>query len=163
MLIMSFVIATFIAYMYSNYYPLIILTLSAISITIYDFISKKIPAMDIFVAFGIFLLIIYGAITVSSKLNNLAFITIILGTLQVFFMQFIAGGLKDAEHDYKGKAQTLAIRIGVRVQKKKMFIPLFFKILAYSLQALFLLFLFYPFLPLINLKGIICISQYLQF
>ena len=109
--------------------------------------------MDIFVAGGIFLLIIYGAMTVSLKLSSLAKIVAILGTLQVLFMQFIAGGLKDAEHDYKAKAKTLAISLGVRVQNGELFIPLSFKILAYLLQAIYLFFLFYPFYAFTPFKG----------
>lgn len=145
MLILSFIIAIYISYIYSNYIPLLILILSAISITIYDLISKKYPAMDVFVAMGIFLLILYGAFTVSLSLSKLAIIISILGTLQVFFMQFIAGGLKDAEHDYKAKANTIAIKMGVRVKNGVLFIPLSFKFLAFFLQSLYLFFLFLPF------------------
>jgi len=142
MLIISFIMAIFVAYIYSNFVSMILLIFSAISITIYDFISKKKPAMDIFVAAGIFLIILYGALTVG-KLSSLALIVALLGTLQVLFMQFIAGGLKDAEHDYKGKAKTLAI----------IFIPFSFKFLACALQTIYLLFLFYPFYAFEEFKG----------
>ena len=157
MLIISFLLAIYVAFIYANFITLAILASSAISITIYDFISKKKPAMDIFVAGGIFLLIIYGAMTVNLKLSSLAKIVAILGTLQVLFMQFIAGGLKDAEHDYKAKAKTLAISLGVRVQNGELFIPLSFKILAYLLQAIYLFFLFYPFFTLFEGKFILMI------
>ncbi len=152
MLIISFLIAIYISFTYSNFISLFILILSAVSITIYDFISKKLPAMDIFVALGIFLLIIYGALTVNLKMSQLSIIIAILGTLQVLFMQFVAGGLKDAEHDYKAKAKTLAIKLGVRVQNN-LFIPLSFKFLAYSLEAIYLIFLFYPFFFLEDFKN----------
>lgn len=144
MLFLSLFIGFFVSYLYSNFLAISILILSAISITIYDFISKKYPAMDIFVALGIFLLIFYGAYTVDKEIKEIAWIASILGTLQVLFMQFIAGGLKDAEHDYKAKANTLAIKLGVRVEKK-IFIPISFKFLAYSLQFIYLFFIFYPF------------------
>ncbi|MEM1513659.1 MAG: UbiA prenyltransferase family protein [Candidatus Thermoplasmatota archaeon] len=144
MLSLSLFLGFSISYIYSNFLSISILILSAISITIYDLISKKYPAMDIFVALGIFLLIFYGAYTVSKDIKEIAYITAILGTLQVLFMQFIAGGLKDAEHDYKAKANTLAIKLGVRVEKK-IFIPFSFKFLAYSLQLIYLFFIFYPF------------------
>lgn len=152
MLIISFILAISVAYIYSNFVSMILLIFSAISITIYDFISKKKPAMDIFVAAGIFLIILYGALTVG-RLSSLALIVALLGTLQVLFMQFIAGGLKDAEHDYKGKAKTLAIKLGVRVENKKIFIPFSFKFLAYGLQAVYLFFLFYPFYAFEEFKG----------
>jgi len=153
MIALSFLFALWIAYIYSNFLSLLFLILSAISITIYDFISKRMPAMDIFVAGGIFLLIIYGALTVRENLQQLAIIVASLGTLQVLFMQFIAGGLKDVEHDFRGNAKTLAIKMGVRVEKDDMFIPLSFKSLAYSIQALYLLLLFYPFYAFEEFKG----------
>ena len=72
MLFISLIFAIYIAFLYSNFIPLIVLFFSAISITIYDLISKKYPAMDIFVAGGIFFLIIYGSLTVNLHLSNLA-------------------------------------------------------------------------------------------
>jgi len=146
MLIISLIIGIYISFLYSRFSALIFLSLSAISITIYDAISKKYPAMDIFVALGIFFLIIFGAYVVKDEISNLTWIVTILGTLQVLFMQFIAGGLKDAEHDYIGKAKTLAIKLGVRVINKRVDIPISFKLLAYSIEAIYLILLFYPFL-----------------
>ena len=153
-LILSIVIAIYVSSLYKNYISLTLLFISAISITIYDLISKKYPAMDIFVALGILFLILYGSFTVAGKINMLSYFVATLGTLQVLFMQFIAGGLKDAYHDFKANAKTLAIKIGVRVnENKKMHIPANFKILAYSLQATYLFFLFYPFYAFEGFKG----------
>ncbi|MCD6481060.1 MAG: UbiA prenyltransferase family protein [Thermoplasmata archaeon] len=153
MLILSFLIALWIAHIYSNFLSFPILVLSAVSITIYDFISKRMPAMDIFVGGGIILLILYGALTVNIHLTHLAYIVALLGTLQVLFMQFIAGGLKDAEHDFKGNAKTLAIKMGVRVEEGEMYIPFSFKMLAYTIQAVYLVFLFYPFYAFEEFRG----------
>jgi len=108
-------------------------------------ISKKYPVMDIFIAGGIFLLIIYGATTVSTNLTTLAWIVSILGTVQVFFMQFIAGGLKDIENDFRHGARTLAIKMGVRVEDGSVKIPYSFWILGYTLQLAELVLLFIPF------------------
>ena len=133
---LSLSIAAFLSFRYYSFFPAMpLLIASALSITAYDFISKKYPAMDVFVGAGIFLLILYGASSVG-KLTELAWVVAVLGTIQVLFMQFIAGGLKDAENDYRAKANTLAIKMGVRVENKKMFVPLSFKALAYFLQAL---------------------------
>ncbi|MEA2053983.1 MAG: UbiA prenyltransferase family protein [Candidatus Thermoplasmatota archaeon] len=133
-MVLSFIIAAFLSFHYYSFFPAFpILVLSALSITIYDLISKKYPAMDVFVGAGIFLLILYGASSIGN-LTKLAWIVCGLGTIQVLFMQFIAGGLKDAENDYMAKANTLAIKMGVRVENKKMFVPSLFKVLAYTLQ-----------------------------
>ncbi|RLF39266.1 MAG: hypothetical protein DRN21_03810, partial [Thermoplasmata archaeon] len=71
MLVLSLSIAVAIAFMYSAFVPLILLVLSALSITTYNLISKKMPAMDVFVALGVLLLILYGAFTVSGTLSKL--------------------------------------------------------------------------------------------
>ncbi len=152
MLVLSTAFAFYLATLYSNYFSLFYLFISAICITIYDSISKKFPAMDVFVALGIFFLILYGASTVREKITALTWIVIALGSLQVLFMQFVAGGLKDAEHDYMGNARTLAIKMGVRVINKKMSVPSSFKILTYGLEIVYLIFLFYPFIFLPEFK-----------
>lgn len=133
-MVVSLAIASFLSVQYYSFLAMPLIVASALSITAYDFISKKYPAMDIFVGAGIFLLILYGAMSVG-KPTELAWIVVVLGTIQVLFMQFIAGGLKDAENDYRAKANTLAIKMGVRVEDKKMFVSLSFKALAYLLQA----------------------------
>jgi len=134
-MVLSLSIAAFLSFRYYSFFPaMLLLIASALSITVYDFISKKYPAMDVFVGAGIFLLILYGASSVG-KPTEIAWIVVLLGTIQVLFMQFIAGGLKDAEHDYRAKARTLAIKMGVRVENKRMIVPLSFKALAYFLQA----------------------------
>jgi len=143
--IISFLLAIYLAWRTNSYFPFIILVLSSISITIYDLISKKYVGMDIFVAGAIFLLILYGSATVSINLTLLAWIVIVLGTIQVFFMQFIAGGLKDIENDFKRGAKTVAIKMGVRMEGGLVKIPYSFKILGYSTQLAELVLLFTPF------------------
>jgi len=151
-MIFSFLIAIFLAIHYYSFFSFPLLILSALFITIYDVISKKYPAMDVFVAGGIFLLILYGAASVSPNLTSLAWIVCGLGTIQVLFMQFIAGGLKDAEHDYKARAKTLAIFLGVKCEDKKLFIPFSFKALAYVIQIIDIILLLIPLLFIFELK-----------
>ena len=152
-MIFAFLIAAILALHYYSFFPSFpFLILSAMSITAYDVISKKYPAMDVFVAGGIFLLILYGAISIRAHITHLAYIVCGLGTVQVLFMQFIAGGLKDVEHDYKAKANTLAITLGVKYENKKVFIPLSFRALAYGIQAFNIILLFIPFLWIFEWK-----------
>jgi len=155
-MIIAFLIAVYISYNSSLYFPLLILGCSAISITIYDFISKKLPGMDIFVALGIFFLIVYGASTTTGNLEditNLAWIVCLLGSVQVLFMQFIAGGLKDIENDYKAGAKTLAVKMGVRVIDGKLKISNSFKMLAYGIQIIDVIILFLPFFVVWNINN----------
>ncbi|MEM0466106.1 MAG: UbiA prenyltransferase family protein [Candidatus Thermoplasmatota archaeon] len=133
----AFLIASLIAYTTNQYFPLVILLLSAGCIALYDLISKKYPFTDIFVALGIFFLIIYGALTVTGKLTLLTPITWIvgiLGAIQVLYMQIIAGGMKDIENDYKHGANTLAVKLGVRIYDNQLIISKNFKAIAYGLQ-----------------------------
>jgi len=150
-MIFAFLIAIFLAFHYYSFFSFPFLILSALFITIYDVISKKYPAMDVFVAGGIFLLILYGATSINPHLTSLAWVICGLGTIQVLFMQFIAGGLKDAEHDYKAKAKTLAISLGVKCEDKKLFIPFPFKSLAYGIQIVDIILLFMPLLFIFEL------------
>ena len=141
----AYLLAIYLSLMTNHYLPIIILVLSSLSITIYDLISKKYPTMDIFVAGGIFMLILYGASTVSINITLLAWIVCVLGTIQVLFMQLIAGGLKDIENDLKQGAKTFAIKIGVHMEKGLVKIPYTFKFFGYSLQIIELFLLFIPF------------------
>jgi tetrahydromethanopterin S-methyltransferase subunit E len=120
--------------------------------------------MDIFVIIAIFLLILYGASTTVRgifSINKLAWIVCILGSIQVVFMQFISGGLKDIENDYKTGAKTLAIKMGVRTQNKELFVPYSYKCLAYGLQLIDLIVVFIPFFIVWNINNL-TILQYVQ-
>ena len=163
-MIISVILAFYLAYKMDNYFPIIILVFSAIFITIYDFISKKLPAMDIFVGLGIFTLVLYGASINETSIFNvtkLAWIVCILGTIQVLFMQFIAGGLKDIENDYRRGAKTVAVKMGVRVIEGKLSISTSFKALAYGLQIIDLVVVFLPFFVIWKIKDLTTL-QYIQ-
>ena len=158
----AFIIAFSFAYYTQNYFPIMILFFSAFFIILYDLISKKIPFMDIFVAIGVFFFILYGASTAVdniSDISNIAWIVCLLGSIQVLFMQIIAGGMKDIENDYKKGAKTAAIRMGVRVIEKKLKVSIIFKTVAYVIQTINIILIYIPYfiIPLfinqnINLK-----------
>ena len=149
----SFIIGFYLAFSTQRFYPIILLVISAILVTTYNLISKRYPAMDIFVCLGVFFAIVYGASTVvnsstfleSLNISKLAWIVCILGFLQVLFMQLIAGGMKDIENDFKSGAKTLAVHMGVRVESGKLKVTNSFKTLAYGLQIIDLAIVFLPF------------------
>ena len=134
----SFVIAIYLAYTTQKYFPLIILVLSAATITLYDKISKKLPLMDVFDSLAVFFLVLYGVTFVTNNLTDitiLAWLVCILGGLQVFFMQLVPGGLKDIANDYRTGAKTVAVKMGVRVTEGNLLkIPAGYKTLAYLIQ-----------------------------
>jgi 4-hydroxybenzoate polyprenyltransferase len=118
--------------------------------------------MDILVALGIFFFILYGASTVTNsifEISNIAWIVCILGTIQVLFMQIIAGGMKDIENDYQKGAKTGAIKLGVRVIDNKIQMSWSFRLISYLLQLINIILVFIPFFTItlfinqsINLK-----------
>ena len=163
-MIIAFMIAFYIAYETHIYYPIIILIISSVFITIYNLTSKKLPGMDVFVTAGVFFLILYGVSINVENINDvtrLAWIVCILGAIQVLFMQFIAGGMKDIDNDYKSGAKTIAIKMGVRIIKGKLIITTSFKLLAYSIQLIDLIVVFLPFFIVWNFHSL-TILQYTQ-
>ncbi|MCK4365565.1 MAG: UbiA prenyltransferase family protein [Thermoplasmatales archaeon] len=149
-LITAFLLAIYLSFITKMYFPLIVLFFSAVTIIVYDLISKKFPLMDIFDAGAVFLLILYGAITVSGdiyQITILAWIVCLLGTIQVFFMQLIPGGLKDTKNDYNVGANTVAVKLGVRVTQGGLLqVPLSYKALSYFIQIVNIAFVFLPFI-----------------
>jgi len=147
-MITAFIVAFYIAFATHRFFPLTMLAVSAFFITLYDLVSKKFPLMDIFVALGIFFLILYGAATVVKdvhQITTIAWIVCILGSIQVLFMQTIAGGMKDIENDFKKGAKTLAVKMGVRVTKGILRVSRGFKTLAYTIQLVDIMVVFLPF------------------
>lgn len=118
--------------------------------TIYNFVSKKYLGMDIFVVSAIFFLVIFGAATASLEQllsAPLVWIVAFIGAIQVLFMNMINGAIKDIDHDAKGMANTLAIRLGVRVKKKGMVtLPLSFKSIGYIIETARSFLIFSPFI-----------------
>ncbi|MCJ7572418.1 MAG: UbiA prenyltransferase family protein [Candidatus Thermoplasmatota archaeon] len=163
-MMISFIIAFYLALTTSIYYPIIVLALSAVFVTIYDLISKKIPGMDIILTISIFFLILYGASTVVKDIFNvtkLALIVCILGSIQVLFMNAIAAGMKDIENDYRRGARTLAIKMGVRIIDGELKVPITFKSLAYGIQLVDILLVLLPFFIVWDVTKL-SILQYLQ-
>lgn len=155
-LLFCLVIASFLAYVTQIYIPLVLLVISGSFITLYNLISKKYPFTDVFVSLGIFFLILYGAYTVEgtfSSLTGWVWFICLLGSIQTFFMQVVAGGMKDVENDYKKGAHTLAIKMGVRITQGKLHVSSAFKILAFSIQLFNIVVVFLPFFILLNIQS----------
>lgn len=152
-MIAAFAIAIYVAIITQHFFPIVILAISGVFISLYDLISKKFPFTDIFVAIGIFFLVLYGATAVVDNVNlvtTLAWIVCVLGSIQVLFMQMVAGGMKDIENDFKKGAKTLAIKMGVRIAKGELKVSSSFKSLAYSIQLADIVIVFLPFFIIPN-------------
>jgi len=115
--------------------------------TVYNIASKKYPGMDLVLASAIFFFILFGAWTIGAP-TNLAYIVAVIGGIQVLFMNMINGAIKDIDHDKQGSANTVAIRLGARVQAGTMVLPLSFKSTGYLIEVIRIVLIFLPFVIL---------------
>ena len=163
-MILSWVLALYFFSSLHNFLMLIsVLIFADILATIYNFVSKKTPGMDFFVASAVFFLIIFGALTVSLNLTKFVLVVALIGFIQVLFMNMINGGLKDVDHDCVAGGKTVAVALGVKVEnasefaiansshfqqvgKNRMTIPNSFKSVAYTITFVHLSLIFTPFL-----------------
>jgi 4-hydroxybenzoate polyprenyltransferase len=122
-----------------------IVMLADLLATLYNFTSKKLPAMDFLVAGAVYFLIIFGCTTVSFNLTSLAIITALIGFTQVLYMNMINGGLKDIDHDWLASAKTVVVKLGTKVIGNNLKIPNSLKSCAYSIIAFHALLIFSPF------------------
>ena len=145
-LIISFILSVFFYENMSSFIIILsILILANIFAIIYNILSKKYPGMDFFVAGAVFFLILFGASTIGTP-TTLAWIVAFIGGLQVLFMNLINGTIKDIDHDEKGMANTLAIKLGVRGKDGRIVIPLSFKIIGYLIETCRVFLIFIPFI-----------------
>jgi 4-hydroxybenzoate polyprenyltransferase len=115
--------------------------------TVYNIASKKYPGMDLVLASAIFFFILFGAWTIGTP-TTLAYIVALIGGIQVLFMNMINGAIKDIDHDKQGSANTIAIRLGARVQAGTMVLPLSFKSTGYLIEVIRIILVFLPFVIL---------------
>jgi 4-hydroxybenzoate polyprenyltransferase len=136
----------------------LILLLAGGSSTFYNLVSKRAPGMDVFVAGAVGLLTLFGSSTVTMNFTPFAYNMALLAFLQVMFMNIVAGGLKDIDHDYKAGGRNLAIAMGCKViqkKKDKLVIPMGFKALAHGIELAFLICVLLPWVFNVG-HGVIC-------
>jgi 4-hydroxybenzoate polyprenyltransferase len=112
--------------------------------SLYDLYSKKISGMDFILAASVTTGLIFGAATVSFQFPRLLLILSVLAFLQTLNLNLVAGGIKDADHDYLIKSQHLSTRLGVRVEHDVLRIPNSFRFIAYLLGFLYAFFVLAP-------------------
>lgn len=116
---------------------------------IYNRFGKRIIASDFLIAFAQSLYFLFGALIVleSGGPGFLTWILFILIFNQLLYMNAVAGGLKDADHDYLMHVKNIALSSGVKVtQDNKVFIPLGFKVFGIGLRIFTAILVFTPFI-----------------
>ncbi len=130
--------------------------------SLYDLYSKKISGMDFILAAALTTALVFGAATVTFQFSALLYILCVLAFLQTLNLNLIAGGIKDADHDYLVKSQHLSTRLGVRVEQGVFCIPKSFKIIAYVLVFLYSFFVLTPVIyGVIALESVLVIILFL--
>jgi 4-hydroxybenzoate polyprenyltransferase len=114
--------------------------------SIYDVYGKKIFASDILVALSVAFIFLIGVFALNEEPNLFTWIIFILTFNNLFHMNAIEGGIKDADHDVLMNVNNIAIRSGVTVKQDKLFIPNSFKILGMSVRISSIILLFIPFM-----------------
>jgi 4-hydroxybenzoate polyprenyltransferase len=130
------------------YYALLIITLAAIIGTIYNVYGKKFVGSDVFAASADALFVLVGAflVTENEMISIFTWTVFLLYFTQIFFMNAVVGGIKDADHDYKFGVRNIAYRFGVRMTKEnRLTIPTRFKIFGLTIRIFSSLILFVPF------------------
>ncbi|MEW6070245.1 MAG: UbiA family prenyltransferase [Candidatus Thermoplasmatota archaeon] len=145
-LIISWVLTLFFYSNFTQWLKLLFVLIIADSLaTIYNFTSKKLPAMDFFVAGAIYFLIFFGSAAVSFNLTALAIIIALIGFTQVLYMNMINGGLKDIDHDWLANAKTVAVKLGSKVIGNNLKIASSLKTCAHSIIFFHAVLIFSPF------------------
>lgn len=148
------VIATFIIVftIYRNhitfYLAILLIIISAIIGSIYNYWGKKFIASAFIAALADAIYVLVGAYLISSEisLNIFTWVIFILIYTQFLFMTIVVGGVKDADHDYLLNVKNLAIASGVKITKdKKVIIPISFKAFGLGVRFLSSIVVFVPF------------------
>jgi 4-hydroxybenzoate polyprenyltransferase len=131
------------------FYGVILLLLYFLGIFLaglYDAYSKRISGMDFVLAASVMVGVVFGAATVSFQFSPLIIILCILAFLQTLNLNLVAGGIKDADHDYLIQSKHLSTRLGVRAEQGILCIPTSFQFIAYLLGVLYAFCVFLPIL-----------------
>ena len=109
------------AFFYRNditFYIAVLLILVSLFIgSIYNYFGKKFSTSAFIAALADSFYVLIGAYLVSSIIELTIFTWIIFGLVyaQFLFMTIIAGGVKDADHDYLYNVKNFAIKCGVKI------------------------------------------------
>jgi 4-hydroxybenzoate polyprenyltransferase len=123
---------------------LIFLSVSLITGTIYDVYGKKFLGSDLMLSISVAFLCLFGAATISLEIKQITIIVASIYFMHVMYFNIIEGGFKDADNDRKYGAKTTASFLGVK-NKPEVFVSLYFKILAITIEIITAALVFLPF------------------
>jgi 4-hydroxybenzoate polyprenyltransferase len=116
---------------------------------IYNKYGKQLIGSDFLIALAESLFFLFGALVVlpNGSLGLLTWILFIILFNEQLYMNAIAGGLKDADHDYRMNVKNIALASGVKVgPDNNLFVPRSFKIFGLGERLVSSFLVFVPFL-----------------
>ena len=128
-----------------RFFSIVFILLAWVLGSIYDVYGKRIFASDILVALSISFIFLIGAFAVNKEPTLFTWIIFILTFNNLFHMNAIEGGIKDADHDVLMNVNNIALRSGVKVENGSLFIPRIFKVLGMTVRISSIILLFVPF------------------
>ena len=127
-------------------YSFFVLLLSFLCMTLYNKYSKRHFGMEYILSIGVFSYGIFGALTVSNSISNLAIIISAVGFMHWLFSVGISANLKDVEFDTKLGIRTTPAVFGVHAKDKKLLIPVSFRLYTYFIKIIHVLIAALPFI-----------------
>jgi 4-hydroxybenzoate polyprenyltransferase len=138
-IIFSFIILLILTIFFVfSIYSIILLLIALTLISLYNKLSKCFFGMEYILALGVFSFSIFGALTITENLSNLALIISVFFFFQWLFSVGISANLKDVEFDSKLNIKTTPIAFGVKMSKNKLMIPFHFIFYAFTIKILHL-------------------------
>lgn len=143
----SFIISLLlnIAFLFTIY-SFFVLLLSFLCMTLYNKYSKRFFGMEYILSIGVFSYAVFGALTVSNSISNLAILISAVGFMHWLFSVGISANLKDVEFDTKLGIRTTPAVFGVHVKDKRLLIPASFRLYTYFIKIIHVLIAALPFI-----------------
>ena len=136
-IISVFFIGFLLTYYFFGIQLLLLYLIGIFLASIYDLFSKRIIGMDFILAASVTTGVVFGAATVSFQFSFLVQMLCILAFIQTLNLNLIAGGIKDADHDFMISSKHISTRLGVQVKNGVFLIPNSFKFLAYLFGVMY--------------------------
>ncbi len=122
---------------FPRFEPTILLFLTLLCISVYDFSRRRIREIsDVIIAGSLMFSFFYGASCVKYPWGMTIWIIGLIIFVGIIFVNGVEGALKDVDHDYVSGGRSVAAILGVKVQAGRVIIPWKFKSFAYGLYAI---------------------------
>lgn len=125
------------AFFFLSFASLFFLSLAFLFGGAYDVFGKKMLCLDLFLGFSFFSLCLFGASSASDRYPLLILLVGSVFCVHILFNNAVEGGLKDVDHDRQAGILTLAMVLGVRIERQALITTTRFVLFAVTVKAVF--------------------------